>query len=203
MAGIKRYDYSALPSQNVTGVGIGPKLTGGVLTQELSVRIYVREKLPQNVVGRCALPTHFDGIPTDVVVCGPMRACHAVKEAARVQQRPVAPGASIGFAHSSRRVGGTLGAIVQRDGIQYYLSNNHVLAYEGKVPVGTPIVQPAMLDGGKAPEDQVGELIEAVALTSGANRVDAAIARVTDAVTAQPFYGVELSSTEPAPAVPL
>ncbi|MGH9824458.1 MAG: hypothetical protein ACREDR_14545, partial [Blastocatellia bacterium] len=41
---------------------------------------------------------------------------------------------------------GTLGAVVTAGGKEYILSCNHVLAYNGRVPFGTPVVAPGTLD---------------------------------------------------------
>jgi hypothetical protein len=109
---------------------------------------------------------------------------------------------SIGFAHPNRVVAGTLGAVVRRDGSTFYLSNNHVLAFEGRLPIGSPIVQPAMLDGGGLPTEKVGELADFVPLAASGNRVDAALAAVTSTeILPQPLLHVHLASSIPAPAV--
>jgi hypothetical protein len=42
--------------------------------------------------------------------------------------------------------GGTLGAIVLRDGVRHILSNNHVLARSGIAQLGEDAVQPALID---------------------------------------------------------
>jgi hypothetical protein len=127
------YVSSPLHSKNVTAVGIGRKVTAGVTTGELAVRIYVRDKLPKRHLGRRAFPARLDGIATDVIVSGPFRAFGENIAAARASHRPVSPGISIGFAHGDRIIAGTLGAIVERGGAKFYLSNNHVLAFEGIV----------------------------------------------------------------------
>jgi hypothetical protein len=64
------YAASQLHSQNVTGVGIGRKVTAGIRTDELAVRIYVRNKLSKRLLGRRAFPSRLDGIATDVIVSG-------------------------------------------------------------------------------------------------------------------------------------
>lgn len=58
----------ALAGQNVHAVGVGAKLTGGVATGELCVRLYVFRKLPKNLIAPVfRLPATFDGVPTDVI----------------------------------------------------------------------------------------------------------------------------------------
>jgi hypothetical protein len=82
---------------------------------------------------------------------------------------------------------GTLGAIVKSGGAQYILSNNHVLANEDKLPVGTAIFQPALLDKGNQATDQVATLSKTVPLSPrGSNSVDCAIAAIDKSVTADP-----------------
>ena len=91
------------------------------------------------------------------------------------------------IAHFERRYcyGGTLGALVQRDGTRYILGNNHVLARTNKGQAGEDIVQPGLNDSGcrQDPGEAVGDLSEWVELrwTRGRNRpvnyVDAAVAQ--------------------------
>src|SRR5215813_14184364 len=42
--------------------------------------------------------------------------------------------------------GGTLGSLVTRDGVQYILSNNHVLARSGSAATGENVIQPGLID---------------------------------------------------------
>jgi hypothetical protein len=67
----------------------------------------------------------------------------------------VRPGVSIGHV---RTTAGTLGAIVQRTGERFLLSNNHVLALLNQAQVGDPILQPGPGDGGTL-NQTVGELV--------------------------------------------
>ncbi len=74
--------------------------------------------------------------------------------------------------------GGTLGSLVTAGGINYILSNNHVLAREGQAAIGEQICQPGLIDNAcKIPTNIVGKLTAAVAL--GGTNVDAAIAQLT------------------------
>jgi hypothetical protein len=84
---------------------------------------------------------------------------------------------------------GTLGAIVKSGGAQYILSNNHVLANEDKLPVGTAIFQPALLDKGNQTTDKVATLSKTVPLSPrGNNNVDCAIAAIDKTVPADPTF---------------
>lgn len=191
---------SSRSNANVTAVGIGPKMSGGVPTGGIAVRVYVHRKLPGSILGELAIPKRVDGIETDVVVSGPFRALHGGYDLGDSIQRPIYPGVSIGFAHTNKIVTGTLGAIVRRNGDDFLLSNNHVLAFENRLPVGSPILQPGMRDGGALADHQVGELTEFVPLGSSGNQVDAAIATLNVTFESQPSYGVEISSSVPTDA---
>ena len=77
---------------------------------------------------------------------------------------------------------GTFGAVVKDALGKYILSNNHVLADENALPLGSPIYQPGLLDGGVVATDQVARLTRFIALSAaGTNKVDAAIAKGTTA----------------------
>jgi hypothetical protein len=67
------------------------------------------------------------------------------------QNPPVKMGTSGGSkndASSAFCCGGTLGALVMRDGVLHILSNNHVLARSGSAAVGEDTVQPGLIDSG-------------------------------------------------------
>lgn len=79
--------------------------------------------------------------------------------------------------------GGTLGALVQNNDIQYILSNNHVLAKTNMGVIGEDIIQPGLIDQNpvcyKDYSDAVADLSKFVPIsfTRGTtNKVDAAIA---------------------------
>ena len=74
---------------------------------------------------------------------------------------------------------GTFGALVRAGGVNYILSNNHVLADENQLPIGSAIFQPGLLDGGHNPQDKIAELSKFIRLKSGvANKVDCAIGKL-------------------------
>jgi len=110
----------------------------------------------------------------------------------RVKIRPAQPGSSVGFEDPASQfvMAGTFGALVRdANGDRYVLSNNHVLAAESGVeadgtlhnplPVGAPIYQPGLLDGGSTATDQIAALSRWIDLRAdqNGNRVDAAIAK--------------------------
>jgi hypothetical protein len=71
---------------------------------------------------------------------------------------------------------GTLGALVTKAGLQYILSNNHVLARSGSASAGEDISQPGLIDNNCQVFQIVADFSQAIAL--GTKNVDAAIAKV-------------------------
>src|SRR6516164_3016727 len=104
----------------------------------------------------------------------------------QAQNIPVKLGTSGGNAKDSSVQGtltfccsGTLGALVQRNGTFYILSNNHVLARSDSASIGDAITQPGLIDANCSATGTttVGNLSQFVNLqTAGAN-VDAALAQ--------------------------
>ncbi len=103
--------------------------------------------------------------------------------------RPIPLGTSGGNIKDSSRsfcCGGTLGALVQDgNGIQYILSNNHVLARSNSGRAGDAIIQPGLIDQtppcSKNSGDAVANLSDFVPISfrkNAPNLVDAAIAQV-------------------------
>lgn len=99
------------------------------------------------------------------------------------QTGPVQMGTSGGSAVDASRsfcCGGTLGSLVQRNGLLHILSNNHVLGRSGSATAGEKTIQPGLIDVGcrasRATEIGVyaGNLVPL-----GTANVDAALARVT------------------------
>jgi Peptidase family S64 len=176
---------SSNPKHNVVGVGIGRKIVRGKPTTQPCVRFYVERKIPKgSIPGDFVLPEKMKGIATDVVETGRFRAfAGAGKERARI--RPARPGCSVGFALSGAQAGsvmaGTFGALVEAGGKQFILSNNHVLANQNALPIGSDIFQPGLLDLNTPAEDAIAKLSTFVTLqTASANQVDCAIAEVDD-----------------------
>jgi hypothetical protein len=70
---------------------------------------------------------------------------------------------------------GTLGALVQANGVNYILSNNHVLARGDQAAAGEDISQPGLIDNGCQPATIVADFTAAPPLGSN---VDAAVAQL-------------------------
>ena len=76
--------------------------------------------------------------------------------------------------------GGTLGALLLRNGVFYILSNNHVLARSDSASIGDPIIQPGLIDANCSATGTttVGNLTQYVNLEAAGTNVDAAIAQI-------------------------
>ena len=174
------------PDLNLVGVGVGEKLVDNRRTGVMAVKFLVRAKYNEkHISDKHVLPKSIAGVPVDVEEVGLFRHFAAPAAAAaidpRTRVRPAQPGCSIGFADPNGQfvMAGTFGALVKGANGLYILSNNHVLADEGQLPLGSPIYQPGLLDGGNPSTDQIAQLTNFVALQAGvANTVDCAVAAV-------------------------
>jgi hypothetical protein len=143
-----------LAMPNVIGVGIGLKSVQGRRGDRLCLVALVRRKLPRAALEAEALvPDELDGVPTDVVEVGDVRA-----DAARTSRlRPAPGGVSLGHV---RVTAGTFGCVVRdrSSGDALLLSNNHVLADSNQGQPGDAILQPGTADGGREPADVIAAL---------------------------------------------
>lgn len=144
-----------LNKSHVVGVAAGYKESDGVVTDQPSLVVLVDEKRPlSEIENKDRVPKDIEGVRTDVMVVGNLRANASPKD----RFRPIIPlGVSIGHYESTA---GTLGALVRDNatGEIFILSNNHVLANCNYAKKGDPILQPAPLDGGMNPADMVATL---------------------------------------------
>ena len=82
---------------------------------------------------------------------------------------------------------GTFGVVVEAEGKRFILSNNHVLANQNQLPVGSDIYQPGLLDKNAPTSDVIAKLSKFIPLVAGhPNHVDCAIAEVTDSKLVSP-----------------
>jgi hypothetical protein len=183
------------PEHNVVGIGIGRKIKRGRALRTLCVRIYVERKIPRQALpDHLLLPERIGRVITDVIEVGQLRAFVPAVPPAQRRRRPARPGCSIGFqfpdAQAGELMAGTLGAIVaDKDGARFILSNNHVLANANALPIGSPIFQPGLLDGGIVARDQIATLAAFVPLeTVKQNRVDCALAAIGDSAAVNPRF---------------
>jgi len=151
---------SLMSRKNVVATGIGYKNTAGKKTGQLSIVCSVERKeetakLPDSEI----VPATVDGIPTDVVATGRIRAFLPPPTG---NFRPAPGGVSIGHYDITA---GTLGCLVHRNGELFILSNNHVLANSNDASIGDAILQPGPYDGGMNPADKIAELAEFIPIT--------------------------------------
>ncbi len=148
------HTQAIMSKPNVVGVGVGEKISNGKKTGEISVVVLVRQKLPPaGLTEEALLPKELDGVKTDVVEVGDVRAL----QTRTGRWRPAPGGVSIGHYQITA---GTLGCIVRdrTDGTRLILSNNHVLANSNNAQPGDAILQPGPADGGSASNDTIGHL---------------------------------------------
>ncbi|HHE55846.1 MAG TPA: hypothetical protein ENL21_08695 [Caldithrix abyssi] len=153
---IKEYRQELHKKPHVLATGIGYKVVNGKKTDQLAVICSVDTKVAKkNLLESELLPQSINGLPTDVKPTGLFYALfdHTAR------YRPAPGGVSIGHINITA---GTLGCLVQRDGVVYILSNNHVLANSNQAEIGDPILQPGPYDGGSFPEDHIARLSEFV-----------------------------------------
>jgi len=149
------YQTKILSRPNVVGLGVGYKVSGRRVTDELSVVVMVREKLPPISLNASDwIPQEVAGVRTDVVEVGELRPLES--HTSRI--RPAPGGVSIGH---HQITAGTLGCVVRdrKSGARLILSNNHVLANRNNASQGDPILQPGPADGG-TPERDIIALLE-------------------------------------------
>jgi hypothetical protein len=150
--------------------------------------------------GATGIPAEVEGIATRTVVTGPVMAY------ARPGGGTLQMGTSTG--NDNECASGTLGCVVVKGGVDYFLSNNHVFARENAATIGERIDAPGRYDGKPrcAQTAQCANLSQFVAVNfSGNNTMDAAIARPSAgrAYTSMSSGGYDPTSTVVAPSVGL
>ena len=160
---------------SVQGVGIGNKFVHHIATEERVLQVFVDRKRHERFLKpEHRIPAEIEGVPTDVVETGIFSIGRKFPPIYQRRVRPAPAGVSIGHYQVSA---GTFGALVREGGEVYILSNNHVLANEGRAQEGDPILQPGKYDGGRVDRDTIAHLADSVTLEAEAtNTVDAAIA---------------------------
>lgn len=150
---------------NVVSIGIGYKYKDGVRTDEISIVVGVKKKLPEAQVPAGELiPRTVGDVKTDVIEYGELKALADVMDVGTQsltqKRRPCPPGYSVGHPQVTA---GTLGAWVHRGpgDERYILSNNHVIANSNDAVLGDFIRQPGRADGG-TDSDRFARLTEYV-----------------------------------------
>ena len=159
---LKELGPSLRAKSNVVATGVGYKVSDGKRTDELCIVCSVTKKLRANqLLSRNLIPALIDGIPTDVIQTGRIRALRTSRH------RPAPGGVSIGHVDITA---GTLGCLVLKDGELVILSNNHVLANSNDASIGDSILQPGPVDGGKS-SDRIATLLDFVPINFGGGSV--------------------------------
>ena len=147
----------------------------GIGVSDNAVRLYLYDStdhLPEIV-------SDFDGFPTQVV------RTPGFQPAPTTRRRPAPGGVSISLNY--QRAAGTFGCLLEdASGDRYLLANNHVIADNNVAPIGSRIVQPAILDGGLSPRDDIALLAAFQPIDfAGTNRIDAAVGALPDPAAAE------------------
>jgi hypothetical protein len=144
---------------NVVATGIGYKLSEGKPTKELALICSVESKKGKvSLSAQELVPQSVGGFPTDVITSGRIYAFQDPTE----RYRPAPGGVSIGHIDITA---GTFGCLVKKNGKEYILSNNHVLANSNAANIGDAILQPGPHDGGQYPADHIAKLAEFVPIS--------------------------------------
>lgn len=164
-----RVEAEYLSRPGVTGIDVGYKVVGGVQTDEVAIRVHVKQK-KASVPKAQLVPGQIDGVVTDVlqrdyelqVVREPL---DFSAQADTNHYATLEGGVSMG---PSRAVGGfifagTLGAIVvdKASGNRAALTNFHVACVDSTWHVGDRQVQPSRIDTGVVPTDEFGAIVRA------------------------------------------
>ena len=70
----ERYKKQLFSLPNVVGLGLGPKISQGKPTGETAIKVFVSKKVDSSELEELdCVPSHLDGVPTDVEVLGPSK----------------------------------------------------------------------------------------------------------------------------------
>jgi hypothetical protein len=176
----------------LVGVGAGTKIIEGVDTKTPAVKFYVSNKPDENQIAPTnLLPKDILGIQADVVPIG--RPFGPRINARRIRPNstgPVTLGDSIGPRvdgplNFNPVFSGSFGAVLYDSGDRtrrFLLSNNHILAVNGRVPIDSEIVTPGAEDALGVTQRPIAKFKAAVRLDySGQNYVDCALAEIYNA----------------------
>ena len=186
------YNY-LLTLENVNGIGVGFKYINGQNTKEPCIHVLVENKIDTLYLSKNnIIPKTYMGIKTDVIKAKkPKIRGGAEDDFIKDKLRPLEGGCGI---TSNKTVNGfygdgTLGCILTKnvgsDRQLFLLSNAHVLSDSNDTPIGTEIIQPPYVHGGRAPNDVIAHLTTYVPIefekenTRPVNYIDAAIAKLT------------------------
>lgn len=146
----KDHEEELLSLTNVIGVETGLKEVSGEETDELSIRVLVKEKVPESQLSENqVIPKTIKGVKTDVEPQGGEITIPPLLEIPDKERtdkwRPSPFGVSIGHIDITA---GTQGTLVRKNKELYTLSNAHVKSNVNKGDIGDTIIQPGSHDGG-------------------------------------------------------
>ncbi|CCG27838.1 putative serine protease [Alphaspiravirus yamagawaense] len=195
-----------LSKPNVVGYSnvIQKRIRRGRVVDEPVIRVYVKKKLPRNLLRpQDLVPEEVEGIRTDVVEIGEVEAWALLQPRAAAsplytgRYRPVIAGVSIGHYQITA---GTLGWYVKAPNAEIlFASNAHVFTpnasgQEGQYE-GDPILQPGPYDGGRNPDDKVAEYVWHKRVVpegeGGINHIDFAVARPVVDYLVRNYHGTQ------------
>jgi len=170
--------------KNVVGIdsSLQPKEKDGKEYIDIpSIRIYVSKKVPMKDVTFCAsfldkikrkidknppkllscdlVPFDLDGIPTDIIEVGEMKALNINRD----KHRPVKGGTS--SMHYRGGACSTTGFFRDPETNKIYVASNcHCYGQENKANIGDSILQPSPSDGGVFPRDEIASVSKIIPL---------------------------------------
>ena len=176
-----------LRDKNVVGIGISNKVTNDKAVDEPVLCFYVEKKLPISFLGENPLIPPVLALPSSSAVFTDVKEIGRFQpDAANIRNKPISSGYSVG--HSEVKAG-TVGAIVQKKGKKYILSNSHVLANSGTGKAGDDLLYPGPADHGT----KVGKLDSFVPFVTGGafvNKFDAALGKIDDDKLSEVDYAI-------------
>lgn len=144
------------------------------------------------------LPNMLEGIPVIVVDVGEIRAHAAPTDRIRpvpggvsgmnIANRPPGPNPVVCFA-------GTIGAIVEKNGKKYLLSNNHVFARSNRGQPGESIVQPSPADHDPVCEQDENDIVAKLSEFKKINWLHTGLTNDIDAAIAEVMPGIGVDCT--------
>jgi endonuclease G len=180
---VRKIAPAYLNQQNINSVGIGYKIKGGKVTDQLSIQFTVNEKIgleSLESINEEPIPESIDidgvEVPTDVIQrnfkINLKTQEEKIKSIRKQRLDPVLPGCSVGHPTISA---GTVGCVVydNMSGEEYILSNWHVLQGHRGV-IGDKIVQPGKHDDSRITMNYAGHLVNSHLGSAG----DCAVAKI-------------------------
>ncbi|MBI5475533.1 MAG: hypothetical protein HY964_02205 [Ignavibacteriales bacterium] len=150
MAIQNKHTTNLMADNNIAGTATG-------LTEDgrLAVLVFLKNgpSSPKGARSLSAIPKSLDGVPVVIEVTGEFKAmaAHTAK-----QTPPIQLGTSGGWRYDLANgycCGGTLGSLITKNGVQYILSNYHVLwadivsgGNSRVATAGDPVIQPGLID---------------------------------------------------------